>query len=303
MEPFTAIGWDQGDLSGLQLLESSSFAASRLLSSVLSILYALPNLSQRIRKHGLMLQYHHVPLFFSIAQLPSPSASFTILTTLHLIYPDGDLLDVGFYEKYDNHEPYEKSNWEEPLSRFLKACPNLKELDIAGAPDVDSEVLFGHRFVWPHLYSLSLSRVVLYREHMLRFFRRHRATLKYLVLKRVALYDEKETHDWESFIPFLERAKGESRINLSNFIGYKLGEVGTLDLYHVSKKWHKRFPNLVPFERALRYLMCGKKTNRFGRKDLISRYPYDWTSITFDSVRDSKAAWIDYLRRKDEVAS
>ena len=295
MTPFEALVWNSSDLYEHYSDTFEMDIASRLLRAIFSV---LPKLSKRVQLNGLMLSFHYAPYPASIKNLSSSSATFEMLTSLCLAYPHGNSLPYGFYEKHDNFEPYKRDFWEEPLSQFLEVCPKLSTFILIGAPNLDSKRIFGDHFVWRHLHTVRLSRITLRREHMLRFFIQHQATLEDLELKRVALYSRnkrsRETGGWASFIPFLECAKGKANLNLKNFIGYKLGEIGTQDLYRITEKWHKRYPNIIPFERALRYLMCGQKTDRFGETEFISEYPYDWNSVTLDSVRASKRAWLDF---------
>ena len=300
MKPFEALGWTRNDLYKMRSESFEMDIASRLMRAIFSV---LPKFSNRVKMNGLVLSFEYAPYPASIKNLSSQSATFEMLTSLYLTYPHGNPLPYAFYEKFNDYEPYKRDSWEEPLSHFLEVCPKLSTFILLGAPNLDSKLIFGDHFVWRHLHTVSLSRVTLEKKHMLKFFERHQAILEVLELKRVALYSQKNrgqgTGGWESFIPFLECAKTKSNLNLRNFQGYKLGEVGTENLYRITEKWHKRYPDIIPFERALRYLMCGRKTDRFGRNDFISEHPYDWNSVTFDSVRTSKKAWLDFYSLED----
>ena len=51
-----------------------------------------------------------------------------------------------------------------------------------------------------------------------------------------------------------------------------------------NEHWQKKFPHKPP-DRALRWLMCGKKTDMHDREDVMSEQPYDWDSLTWEDMQ------------------
>ena len=48
--------------------------------------------------------------------------------------------------------------------------------------------------------------------------------------------------------------------------------------------WPKFYPEIVPPERALRYLVCERKTNMRGESNTVSQHPYAWESLTWSGI-------------------
>ena len=204
-------------------------------------------------------------------------------------------IDNGEYddeETSDNEESGENDRGEDekihdidsPMNLFIAGARNVEEIFV----DLGDEEVIGSIDVlkpdahWPYLRILTLYNVPLLEDHMLEFFERHGSTLEVLQLSRVSLCRnrsavESGTAEW---INFLQRARSESLFILTSFGS---SNIPCLDIGE-GFEWTDVFPNLIPPARAIRYLMCGKKTGMRGEVDRVSLQSYDWKSLSWGSV-------------------
>ncbi|MCJ1327451.1 hypothetical protein MMC10_004120 [Thelotrema lepadinum] len=290
----TTYSWDQIFLGyNFTNLDSFTFIAPQILGTVLSTFGSLPRNEYNTRR---ILSYRYVPFGLAKNDLPLWSAGLASLTGLHLTYPRCNMPEEDEYlDLYETH--LQEIEERGALLHFLKAASNVDELVIKSLYFLESVLVFDHDFIWIHLKSLTLANINLNDEHILEFFRRHRATLKILFLEEVELCCEDEDYH-QSFINLVERIKTESLLCLEDF-----------SIHHPRKRhrlvlpgpdsWPAAYPNMIRPERALRYLMCDRKTNLRGQKDNISRHPYHWEAVTFDRIRaDEETLTYAYLTQK-----
>ncbi|MCJ1334721.1 hypothetical protein MMC10_011433 [Thelotrema lepadinum] len=169
------------------------------------------------------------------------------------------------------------------ISNFIKSASRLEELDIFGRNDIASNSIFDTKFVWTHLKKLSLFMVGLETSSMINLFKRHSTILERVRLEATSLEKSYAAEDW---IDFFERVMRESDIHLKS-----------LQFSHIEsdlekhedmsfRSWKSLCPDTVPSSRAIRYLMCGEKTNMLDEEDECSHHPYDWDSLTWASIKE-----------------
>ena len=173
-----------------------------------------------------------------------------------------------------------------PMSTLIAAARNVEEIfvDLGNEEPRPSSDILKPNIHWPYLRALTLYNVPLLESHMLKFFECHGSTLEALQLNCVSLRRDEDEDEDESgvkdWINFLQRVRSESLINLTSF--------GSDDILYLSLgdglEWTDVLPNTIPPARAIRYLMCGKRTGMRGEVDRVSLHPYDWESLTWVHV-------------------
>ena len=223
--------------------------------------------------HRYSLRFDYFPWGFVESAFANNQRGIESLTELHLM-SDLRMADNSSEER---RLFYIKKK---TVSRLFATAVNLEVLSLELTAQGPLNETIG-KMHWPHLRKLDLYQSEVQREFMLRFLGRHRATLKSLSFTANMLVKE-GTYGNASWVRFLERVQKESQLDLE-FLGLN-SIFRASENQRLGDQWPITYPDIVPPERAARYLMCKKKTNMKEEHDAISQHAYDWKSITWDSI-------------------
>ncbi|MCJ1330130.1 hypothetical protein MMC10_006812 [Thelotrema lepadinum] len=170
------------------------------------------------------------------------------------------------------------------LAAFISMASNLTSLDLAlgcWTPYcVEPHCPFTEPFL-PKLKRLVIHVESLKANTLLQFLKRHNNTLESLLLW-AACFDSELDIDW---IHFFERAMAESiTLESLELVDMLENEEWWEELGITYAAWPTLYPDTVPPGRALRFLVCQKKTDMEGKRDAVFWHTYDWDSITWTSI-------------------
>ena len=278
MAPYRAVGYDEGCFLG----HSGNWGlqkdfASRVLNHVL---IAMKDLTSKEVSRGFALDYDYTSCGISMNKIVSWQRALGNLRCLKLNQTTRDQLSG--YKSTQQYSDWRGDVTSDTLASFIAAAQNLHELEICmTALAMDSAELLHAKAYWPCLKKLTLFQVTLNVEHMIGFFRRQGRTLEVLDL---SLSNLEHTCDPTGWAHFFERTHIESLLSLRSL---RLCNISGLDRVLYFKSWKDLCPNTVPPHRAMRYLMCGKKTDMDGKLDATSLHPYDWNSVSWESIAET----------------
>ena len=178
------------------------------------------------------------------------------------------------------------------LPQVLKQARNIEELQMwtPWAPDdinkaMTMEEMFGFA-IWPRLRKLDLLSVLIQEASFLEFLQHHRHCLKELTLQfpfldgadprwDVLCNKIKKIVDLESFSLVDSHELDESM----GLVNPEIEEAGDILMW----RYH---PNRLSIARALRFLVCGKRTDYAGRTDTVASFSDEiWAKVTWEAVR------------------
>ena len=229
------------------------------------VVEATTHLISAQRKRDFLIYYGHLPFGVSSERIDALRTRLERITRLKLDVPyrcHYGFMVGSFWEDDNAHE------FGEAITSFLSATRNIKEPDVTLSPAIGSASIFAKDICWPHLNTLRLSSLNFETAHMLLFFKRHKHTLRVLGLANLWMDGTIRFAGW---IRFFKRLQRESPLHLASF---ELENIFAFDIL-MSASWIKKESDLMPPDRAARYLMCGQKTNMRGNTDTISGLPCD----------------------------
>ncbi|MCJ1329972.1 hypothetical protein MMC10_006653 [Thelotrema lepadinum] len=184
------------------------------------------------------------------------------------------------------------------LASTIAAARNVNEFDLRLTEwDLNSNEVLDAKSYWPFLKKLTLTSLHLDRDHMLDFFKRQGRTLEILDLRYVWLDPDQNPADWTDFF---ERAFTESLFNLKSLRLHNVSDISNGFLY--CRDWEKICINAVRPDRAIRYLMCGQKSNMDGKIDELSLHPYFWHKVSWESIMDTcKIAYEEHIKVENQI--
>ena len=192
------------------------------------------------------------------------------------------------------------------LKRFIAAAHNVQQLELttkcygyqhSGFPIED---MFQRGSTWPNLKILKLCKMSWNKAYMRKFFKFHGGALEKFYFE--SMRDRYRPTDglnpdirfWSAVQPLL--------VTLQDFVW--TSEIIASSETESDSRWITHWPSIIPQERALRYLMCAKKTNKLGLEDDVSHHSgYDWESVTWTGLKnDASAAQTRYSIVRNDVA-
>ena len=242
-----------------------------------AILSTLGVLMQRQAKHNFALHYNCFPFGVSnkLDEFSRWQHGLECLGQLHLsLPPDLNLEQIGC-----NTLASAKLSSAD-LAEFIAAMPNLEEIDLSLVVDISTEDVFKKDNQWHRLKRVHLREVTFVRDSMLSFFKLHSNTLSVLRLEATLLDGEEIRRAW---IPYFKRVQQETSIRLGSLELLSIIEnSSSTDVY--SNKWLEHYPCNIPIERAVRYLMCGKRTSMSNFYDPIAQHSYNWEAVSWNTI-------------------
>ena len=166
--------------------------------------------------------------------------------------------------------------WGKDVGRFTAKLKNLESLHLELTSPWASFEDFSMNLRLPKLKKLALSSMLFDARDLLQFFSHHKSTLESLSLSTTTVMWNHMQMSWFTF--FKETEKELSLKSLALSLLLQQDPDGGDD-------WPTRYPDTIPPERAIRYLVSSQKTNMQGEEDAISQHPYDWRSITWNSIK------------------
>ena len=184
---------------------------------------------------------------------------------------------------YEDH--YKTGNWEsheaymKNAGRFAAEMRNLESLELAlDSPWGEFNDFSGgprDPIQLPRLKRLALIDMLFDTRHVLPFLSLHKSTLESLSFSTCTINKNHSKTSWFGFFKEIEGELSLKSLELHTILQHSL---------EPCDEWPERYPETVPPERAVRYLISGKKTNMQNEEDRVSRYSYEWESITWSSV-------------------
>ena len=176
----------------------------------------------------------------------------------------------GFLKRFDNPSALVRK-----FVAFVMMAPNLTSLEIGSF--LWSHIICEELFV-PKLKRLSLQNFQVDADVLLELLNRHHTTLELLQLDRIFF-----SLDETTLIPFFERVKTEAVLTLKSLELPGMLESRTQAPIPYNE-WSTCYPDTVPPGRAIRFLICGEKTDMEGERDAVFWHPYDWNGITWTNI-------------------
>ncbi|MCJ1332154.1 hypothetical protein MMC10_008846 [Thelotrema lepadinum] len=149
---------------------------------------------------------------------------------------------------------------------------------------VDTKTLLGDA-TCSYLHMLDLQWVRVSGSHFIEFLKQHKGTLDRLTFLFLWLDYDQIDHDW---IKFFEMIRDNPDIKLGSF---------AIEGMLFSDDWPAFDPEKplldcpqIDLGRAVRYLVCGEKTDSWDFNDDVAKIDFDWDSISWEDVT---TGWFD----------
>ena len=216
---------------------------------------------------------------------PEPESPHTFTSVLSFEHAWQHYPDESDYD--DDLSPSEieasASNVHDFLSQGEEGGPGMMILKLDQSIDshlVDTKALLGGN-VWPYLDILNLQGIRITGTHFIEFLKRHNGQLDCLTLRYVWLDHPEVDDDW---IRFFKLIGDDPDICIDSFnIGGSLFSESWPSFEPERPVW--TWPK-IDIARAVRYLICGKKTDDCEVEDEASKEVAGWERITYDSLDD-----------------
>ena len=127
----------------------------------------------------------------------------------------------------------------------------------------------------PKLKRLALNDMFFDTWHVIPFLSLHKSTLESLSFSTCTINKNHSKTSWFKFLKDIGDEYSLKSLELHTILQHSL---------EPCDGWPEVYPETIPPERAVRYLLSKQRTNMKGEEDAVSRYPYDWESITWSSV-------------------
>ena len=195
-------------------------------------------------------------------------------------------LAVHFHHLQDNGRFGNSQLAMSAFVRILTIASNLTDLSISSRRHPSSQILGSDFSLPPQLKRLQLAGILTQRDFMFRLFRKDNTRLERLGLGGVKLVHHGNSVSWISLFQGLKNELPTSLQDLD--ICWTIQRERKVE--PIYEEWPAQHKEVLPPERALRYLICHNKTHD-GRSDAITRHPYDWESISWTSIISSINVW------------
>ena len=195
---------------------------------------------------------------------------------------------------YENHEEGfwdAHIQWLTRAGRFTSKAQNLESIDLTVTSSWGTFEDFSKDLKLPKLKRFAVSEMFFDQQHIFPFFETHSATLKSLSFNTTSMNNNHSKTSWFKFFEDLPETLSLESLELSVLL--QQSDAGS--------NWPIFYPDTVPTERAIRYLVCGQKTNMRGEPDAISEHPYDWESLSWAGVESDFAKLSRPIRRNDPI--